>query len=859
MSGNHDAAWLSAAAHNLVPWVGAGVPRGLHRIGTTYEAFTPDWFTFLRNACKEIAPDEQRPRIGELIDAEMAEEAATLIRDSVRKQSWTRFLRQSFERTQADLRPDGLPLLRSIWGVGNGLVLTTNYDPSLSWGSPAQAPTTFGLHAGLDLTTLLAATRDSPVLWHLHGTIQHPDSIVVERNQYDRLYGLAPAGDREGLPGDDSTMEAAIFCLRTMVATQNLLFLGTSLADHRVRDLLKQMQRMYPEARNQHYLVCRADELSQTESLLSVHGLRDYLELLAVEDWTRDFQRRLQQLASDRTGRGGRPIAVAKWIRRRCRTLVAGRESFVERAAPILGEFTKAEVVAGLTDMIAYDDLDHFEETVVQALREEFRANPQRMKQIVEGALVHDDFSELQRLNLKLLYGIALEKSDLDGVELALREFDLILGSPIAPDELKLCAQFNRMVCIEKINPGQASFEEFLGDREYRFATGELLWTKAWSMELVRCARLGVEFPHGEAFDDVVAAEVDEDSTGVATTIANWGHYKGQGTLSDQSLKTLVEKAKTAPPTQRVPILTFLASETQDPVHIDQIHEVLDKNPDLPTLHRFVQTRRIHGRYTLYGEYLMHDHTWGYAAPTSMSLQGSHSSQSAGGIWRLELDEVAKLVERLGLRPLKTIFGDVPFGAGFASSTVLALLHIGDQVDPSSRRTMVNFLDQLAHGFPPSGMDYEAVSAREPGFYLRGVWKSARPVKLSGLFLRVRDPATLSFREARKKVISAADRLVPLANRMTDTITDTGDLDLEAFGKYCSVLSNLNIYTPNQVSIVRSALDMGLVAKAIGGLHAQAMLVVGDANKLGEFEGKQKADVVVGGIAPEVGEGWSAQ
>jgi hypothetical protein len=413
------------------------------------------------------------------------------------------------------------------------------------------------------------------------------------------------------------------------------------------------------------------------------------------------------------------------------------------------------------------------------------------------------------------------------------------------------------MVCVEKVRPADASFDEFITDREYRFATGELLWTKAWSMELVRCARLGVLFPYGEAFDDVVAAEVDEDSTGVAASIANWGHYSGHGALSDQSLRTLVERAENAPPTQRVPILTFLASETQDPLYIDEIHKVLDTHPDLPTLHRFVQTKRIHGRYTLYGEYLMHDHTWGYAAPTRMSLQGSHSTQSPEGIWRIESDEVAKLVSRLGLRPLKTVFGDLPFGGGFASSTVLALLHIGDQVDPSSRRTMVMLLDQMAHGFPPSGMDYEAISAQESGFYLRGVWKSSRPLSLSGLFLRVDDPHTMSFRETRKKVISAADRLVPLADRMTDAITDQGILDFDSFRKYSAILANLNIYTPAQESICRSASAMGLVAKAIGGLHAHAMLVVGEANSLAEFAARLESGVVVGGITPNVDGGES--
>lgn len=849
MSLARNPAWSEAVGLQLVPWVGAGVSSGLRRADNG-GPLMPDWTSFLREAVDILSPADW-VQILAAIDSGQLEAAATMLRNGVPKARWTSLLRKRFEVSPAGGGADGMRVLRAIWKVSRGLVVTTNYDETLRWtqiegAAPAQS---YGLHAPPDLSTILGATSERPVLWHLHGSIEYPDTIVLDRAEYDRLYGAHDGRHGGGAVQRDGILDATYLCLRTLMATQNLFFVGTSLADPRVNDVLADVHRLFPVARTRHFMVCLENELGSLRKRLSSVGISDYITLLPVRSYEKDLAILLESLSADAEKVDSIDLTERKWIRRRCRAVVAGGAEFIAELRPLIGESAPDEAVTRLRDMFEERELSEFQRAVVQAFRYELDAKIDRMIQSTSAALEGSRLEGVERLNLLLLHAIGLEKRNGDSdIRAAMSALDEIIASSETPDELRVCAEFNRDVCREKLDDPNVTFGGYLKDRKYRLGATELLWPKAWNMELVRTSRRAQPFDYADLFEDVIAAEIYDASTGVGKTIANWGHYVGRGEMDPDLIEQLNKIARNATPTQRLPFLVFLASETNDPRFREAIDEALDRGGVNPTLQRLVQTRQVYGRYTLYGEFLMHGRSWGYVSPTPMYLRGTRDTTSAGGTWNAEADEIARLVERLGLRPLPAVEGDLPIGQGFAGSTVLALLHVGDQFRAAERRRVVNFLDWLSHGFEPSGLDHDSIVAQTSGFYRRGEWRPANPVHLDGLFIRSGSPGTISLRETQSRIERVAGRLVPLADLLTKGIADDSELRMDVFADYCLALSRAAVYTDEQMELVEQASSHGLLAKSIGGLQAKAMVVVGDSGALSHYEAGLAPGMVIGPV-----------
>jgi hypothetical protein len=109
----------------------------------------------------------------------------------------------------------------------------------------------------------------------------------------------------------------------------------------------------------------------------------------------------------------------------------------------------------------------------------------------------------------------------------------------------------------------------------------------------------------------------------------------------------------------------------------------------------------------------MHAHAWGYVCPVPIFL--TTAAGTTTGTYRPYLDGTAALLLRMGFKVGDTISGNLPFGCGFAGSTVLAMLHLADSVKEDDRGQIVHILEWIQHGFPPSGADYLSIRAQRPG------------------------------------------------------------------------------------------------------------------------------------------------
>lgn len=236
----------------------------------------------------------------------------------------------------------------------------------------------------------------------------------------------------------------------------------------------------------------------------------------------------------------------------------------------------------------------------------------------------------------------------------------------------------------------------------------------------------------------------------------------------------------------------------------------------------------LRGRITVYGEYLMKQDTCGFIFPANLVLAtGDTVGLPIHATYDASLDQTARILARHGYRIQRRICGDLPFGLGFASSTVLAALHLGPNSSFDKARLVIQECDREIHGFEPSGMDFMSISSQTSGFYSKGNWSQ---FKLSSFFpysiVKLPPERLLSLSEV-ELIISRSDKyLIEIANRMTRGIQSTGSLDYDAILEYSRALSDLSIYSQVAKTFIDNLLENDVAAKPIGGLYDKAIIVL---------------------------------
>lgn len=556
-----------ARRSDLVPFVGAGVPRSLVDSRTGLPA-VPSWPEFVERAASRLSGEAQRECESAIAGGDLVG-AATIARTGLGTPKWNRLINDSF-RISAEFARQPLPLHRAVWRASRGLVITSNYDDSLNWSAPpTRPPRIVGLDIGVDLATLSHYGVDDPILWHLHGSVNNPSGIVMASDGYELVYN--PTGSTH------SRYKSTAHALSVIAATKSLLFVGFSLRDDAIVRMLQYAHGTYPNNEIVHFVVCVQVEADEIRQRIDFAGL-DNIDMLVVEDFGEPMIELIERLESPEWSRGRQRIAReaarrrSHYIRRRCRTVVAGTPHFISSALPMLAEHhpSKAQVLlSSLSRTVGAG----YEKSIIDALRAEFQGQFGEMLDISEW----QGGTALENANIRLFRGIALDK--LSRPREAIEQYDLILDAADptrAPeDELHLCAEFNRAVCLEKLKDPTVTFEEWIAERDFRFRSGELIWTKAFNMELIRCARLGLPFPHRELLQEAINAEIVDASTGFAKTVTNWCNVSGEP-LPAELIDDVEKVARNASISVRIPMLDFLRKDIADPALSNALEDALD-------------------------------------------------------------------------------------------------------------------------------------------------------------------------------------------------------------------------------------------------------------------------------------------
>lgn len=278
----------------VLPFVGAGVSRSVHdRLGRP--AF-PTWVELLERA-GEWLREEQKPeeaeRLGECLGGPRPDflTAAQIARAGLSGRRWGDFLRRQFNLQSEQIEPSSMELARAIWSLGSNLLITTNYDRVLEWACERSTDChCWPTHAPAEHTRALEGKFEYPAVWHLHGTIQQLDSIILTTEDYQRLYPLE-RGEHVRREYD-----SALSTLRSLLAIKHFLFIGFGFNDHYFLQEVLQVNEAFRGNVGPHYALIHGNDRERMLPQARELGL----ELICFEDFGAPLVRTIRELASAR-------------------------------------------------------------------------------------------------------------------------------------------------------------------------------------------------------------------------------------------------------------------------------------------------------------------------------------------------------------------------------------------------------------------------------------------------------------------------------------------------------------------------------------------------------------------------------
>lgn len=234
----------------------------------------------------------------------------------------------------------------------------------------------------------------------------------------------------------------------------------------------------------------------------------------------------------------------------------------------------------------------------------------------------------------------------------------------------------------------------------------------------------------------------------------------------------------------------------------------------------------LHGRITVYGEYLMHGTCEGLVVPSSHVLASEDETRvPLHPDYAPRHDSVALLLAQHGIRCKNTFRGTLPLGYGLGSSSILCRLHIGTQLVHEIPR-LIDAIDAVVHGFAPSGLDSGWVQRQRPGLYMDGCWRDIPKPSLQLSLMFLEKECGCSLAETRARVLQVADDLAPLAEQMSHGLLTSGAIRYDYLLRYSEVLAAAGVYATGAQHLVTHMLSYGIATKGVGGLYDKALLVI---------------------------------
>ncbi len=257
-------------AGTLIPFVGAGVSVGAVRQLPPQYRF-PDWKGLIEALADRLVAEGMADNAA-TVRATLANDAMAAAAQAMQflgRKPFQEVMESLFDR----LCPRGadLSLVSAIWQLRPPFVVTTNYDRVLEWPFNAGEVRSIGNDDPSYVNELTLPSNRRRV-WHLHGTIDRIDTIILTADQYTSLYPDKASSAR-------LAYENAARRFEDILKTHAFLFIGYSLDEPLLRERLQQVRAVTGQAVPVKYLLLRQGEADAAK----VAELRDNYGVQVIE------------------------------------------------------------------------------------------------------------------------------------------------------------------------------------------------------------------------------------------------------------------------------------------------------------------------------------------------------------------------------------------------------------------------------------------------------------------------------------------------------------------------------------------------------------------------------------------------
>ena len=349
-------------------------------------------------------------------------------------------------------------------------IITTNYDKAFenAIGAGAKVITP-------EMPFEIINMRDE-YIYKIHGCISNVDKCVLYSSDYKKVYEK-----------QNSIVEQS---LTSLLPGNSMLFVGFSLSDPYIVNILKYINRIYKGYQPMHYiLTTNAEEFKEFKDIVRPVIIDSYSQLPNFgDDLLRESKTVISRKSKSKMDSGdtAKPL-----LRRRCRVLPAkcSREFYGIVNFLYTGNGANNFNHGRIQKSIANKLTDPFEKNMALATYLEIQGAIEQMRDLL--IEMHSAKGELD-LYRRLLLAIAHEK--IDELQSAEEELNVILRN-VVNDKLLLAAQFNLCVCGEKKNNfKENNFTRFIEMDTENLLGKERLKDKAIGNQLILCIRSNNKF-----------------------------------------------------------------------------------------------------------------------------------------------------------------------------------------------------------------------------------------------------------------------------------------------------------------------------------------------------------------------------
>ena len=269
--------------NQVIPFIGAGASSNIK--DSQGEYIFPDWIGLLEkistlaklNGVKSWKSLEAS--IG-VIPTPLVLQLVSIIKDELPNTVWRTFLRDIFSIKNVDkLDKNSIQANRLISGIQCPLFITTNYDNVINLTSDVPLKKWTYAH-NTEIIDVLNGDYDERGVLHIHGNVDETDSIILTSDDYESLYSK---------DNTEAEFKRLINSLKRISESYCFLFIGYSLDDKLLVDLLNNNNIDQAGAKQQYYIICKESEAQNKKDMMmnltpiSVNEYdNEYLDLLSA-------------------------------------------------------------------------------------------------------------------------------------------------------------------------------------------------------------------------------------------------------------------------------------------------------------------------------------------------------------------------------------------------------------------------------------------------------------------------------------------------------------------------------------------------------------------------------------------------